>query len=571
MIWGWSTPESKSELEPQDNWSFAAAGLCVRIEPEMSNHSHPATPTPRPGALARVACVLGLAGLFLGFSLIRSPIPGVNESHYLCKARHFWQPDWCRGDLFLESANPHAVFYAVFGWLTTRLSFEQTALLIRAGQSLLLAAGWLAVSVRCLGDQRRAIVSAVLFLLLHATGTWSGEWIIGGAESKVWAYGFLMLGMASAIDGRWPLAGMLSGLAVSFHPVVGCWGVVIAGTGWVLNRVIVGRLGSPPTLTTAPEGEQRSPLPTILLSGAIAFAAALPGLIPAVRSLEAPSPEVASQADFLQVSERLPHHLDPLTFSVRAWRDYALLLLIWGLARSRIRDRQAALQWMELAMGASLLIAVAGIAAAWGPRPIKEMPLWVWRVKIMKLYPFRLTDMLIPMTLAMTLAAIIGEWLAAFRSLRTRTCVVATVALLILLVAFRVPSLDRTLSQQPAAVQRDWLAACRWIRERTPADANLYAANDNWSLRWYAERPEYFHFKDCPQDAVSILEWHRRNWQIYNWKLAAFADGRVSRKELRELRDTTGITHLVSGRFGPLELTPVFDSPNVKVFELPKD
>lgn len=533
----------------------------------MSDHSQPAVPTPQPGFLARAACVLGLAGLFLAFSLIRSPIPGVNESHYLCKARHFWQPDWCRGDLFLESANPHAVFYAVFGWLTTRLSLEQTALLIRVGQSLLLATGWLAVSVRTLGDHRRAISAAVLFLLLHATGTWSGEWIIGGAESKVWAYGFLMLGMASAIDGRWPLAGLMSGLAVSFHPVVGCWGVVIAGIGWGLDRVIVPRFSGSYT----PASSTSLRLPAILLSGLIAFTAALPGLIPAMRSLKAPSPEVASQADFLQVSERLPHHLDPLTFPVRAWRDYALLLLIWGLARSRIQKRPAALLWMELAMLASLLIAAAGIAAAWGPRPIKEMPLWVWRVKIMKLYPFRLADMLIPMTLAMTLAAVVWERLDAFRLPRTRASVAGAGALLILLIAFRVPSLDRTLSQQPAAVQRDWLAACSWVRDRTPADANLYATNDNWSLRWYAERPEYFHFKDCPQDAVSILEWHRRNWQIYTWKLAAFADGRASRPELRELRRTTGITHLVSGRFGPLELTPVFDSANVKVFELPKD
>jgi hypothetical protein len=535
----------------------------------MSNRSQPEMSTPLPRAWG--VWVLGLAGLFLGFSLIRSPIPGVNESHYLCKARHFWQPDWCRGDLFLESANPHAVFYAVFGWLTTRLSLEQTALLIRAGQSLLLAAGWLAVTVRCLGNQRRAITAAVLFLLLHATGTWSGEWIIGGAESKVWAYGFLMLGMAAAIDGRWPVAGLLSGLAVSFHPVVGCWGVLIAGIGWVLNRLAVRQFGGSQELADNPGATARISIPSILLTGVIAFAAALPGLIPAVRSLEAPSPEVASEADFLQVAERLPHHLDPLTFPVRAWRDYALLLLIWGLTRSRIQNRRSALWWMELAMGASLLIAVAGIAAAWGPRPIKEMPLWPLRVKVMKLYPFRLADMLIPMTLAMTLAAVAWERLESIRKTQFRVCVAVAGFLVLLLVAFRVPSLDRTLSQQPRAVQQDWLAACSWIRDRTPADANLYAANDNWSLRWYAERPEYFHFKDCPQDAVSIVDWHQRYWLIYNWKLSAFADGRASRQELQELRQKTGITHLVCGRFGPLDLTPVFESVNVKVFELPKD
>lgn len=520
----------------------------------------------------RVVAVLILAGLFLGFSLVRSPIPGVNESHYLCKAKHFWQPEWCQGDLFLESANPHAVFYAVFGWLTTRLSMEQTALLIRMGQSLLLAAGWLALAVRCLGDQRRAMTAAVLFLLLHATGTWSGEWMVGGAESKVWAYGFLMLGAAWGMDGRWPLAGLMSGLAISFHPVVGCWGVLIAGMGWGWNSLLRRRWASPQLAPPNSLQERGSHQATqILLAGVLAVVAALPGLIPAVRSLDAPSPEVASEGDYLQVAERLPHHLDPLTFSVRAYRDYALLLLVWGLMRSRTQKRPGAMFWMELAMGAAILIALGGILAAWGPRPIKQMALWQLRVKAMKLYPFRLADMLIPITVALTVAAAIWEQLEQLRSARACTGVIAVGTVVVLLIAFRVPSLDRTLSQQPVAVQNDWYAACRWIRDQTPQDVNLYAANDNWSLRWYAERPEYFHFKDCPQDAASIVEWHRRYWVIYNWKLHVFADGRVSQQELRELRKQTGITHLVCGRFGPLELAPVFDSLNVKVFELPKD
>lgn len=530
------------------------------------------TPLPgNPGWGSRALIVLGLAGLLLGFSLARSPIPGVNESHYLCKARHFWQPDWCRGDLFLESANPHAVFYAVFGGLTTQLSLDQAALIIRIGQSLLLAAGWMALAVRCLGDQRRALIAAILFLLLHATGTWSGEWMVGGAESKVWAYGFLMLGVAAAIDRCWPLAGLASGLAVSFHPVVGCWGVVIAGMGWLLNLVLQ-RLPGQTAAVASPIAEPpRSTTSGVLLAGILFIGAALPGLIPAIHSLDAPSREVASEADFLQVAERLPHHLDPLTFPVRAWRDYALLLVVWGLVRTRIRHRPPGLRWMELAMWAAILIALGGVLAAWGPRPIKLMEWWPLRVKVMKLYPFRLADMLIPVTVSMSVAAALWESLERIHSARVRVAAIGVGTLGILLLAFQVPSLDRTLSQQPAAVQRDWYAACNWIRSQTPSDANLYATNDNWSLRWYAERPEYFHFKDCPQDAKSIVEWHQRYWLIYNWRLRVFADGRVSIPELVELRRTTGITHLVCGRFGPLDLPAAFDSPHVKVYELPKE
>ncbi len=498
-----------------------------------------------------------LATLFLGFSLARSPIPGVNESHYLCKARHFWQPAWCRGDLFLESANPHAVFYAAFGWLTTKLSLAQAALIVRGGQSLLLASGWLALGTRCLGETRRAVIAAILFLLLQATGTWSGEWMVGGAESKVWAYGFLLLAAAWGLDRRWYWAALSGGLAVSMHPVVGCWAIVIAGMAGLVNY----------WFSKERSFEERKT--TIATAVTILFLASLPGLIPAVQSLSAPSPQVASEADYLQVAVRLSHHLDPLTFPVRAWRDYALLLLVLALVRGRLQSRSAALATLERWMVAAVLIAASGVLIAWGPRPLKELPWWQLRVKLLKLYPFRLADMLVPITLSFTLAAGLWQLIEQRFSTRLRPAVLTALVGAALLVAFRVPTLDKTLDQQPPAVQTDWHAACDWIRQHTPPDAILFAANDNWSLRWYAERPEYFSFKDCPQDAASIVEWNRRNWVIYQWKQRAFADGRATVEELSQLRQETGITHLVCGVLGPLDLKPVFVSTNIKVYKLP--
>ena len=514
----------------------------------------------------QLMAVLVLAVLFFGFSLARSPIPGVNESHYLSKARHFWQPEWCRGDLFLESANPHGVFYVVFGWLTTKMSLAYAALVIRAGQSLLVAWGWLALGRRCLGDTLQAIMAAVLFLLLQATGTWSGEWLIGGAESKVWAYGFLFLAAAWGLDRRWLLAALSGGLAVSMHPVVGGWGMGIAVIAMVLERLA---RASRVEMAPPPSSPSRPAWPVILLALGVFAIASTPGLIFAVRSLAAPSPQVASEADYLQVGVRLSHHLDPLTFPVRAWRDYGLLLLVLLLVRSLLPMRSRALSWLERWMVAAVLIALAGVMIAWGPRPLNQLPWWQLRVKLLKLYPFRLADMLVPMTVAFTLSAGLWQVLSQRFSAAQRPALLTAVVAVVLFVAFRVPGLDKTLDQQPMAVQKDWLSACDWLRNQTPTDSVLYATNDNWSLRWYAERPEYFHFKDCPQDAASIVEWNRRNWVIYNWKLKVFADGVVTQPELSQLRSETGITHLVCGRFGPVKMDPVFRTSNVTIYELP--
>ena len=55
--------------------------------------------------------------IFAVFSLHGAwPVPDVNESHYLSKAKHYWNPDWCRNDFFVNTADAHQVFYWTFGW-----------------------------------------------------------------------------------------------------------------------------------------------------------------------------------------------------------------------------------------------------------------------------------------------------------------------------------------------------------------------------------------------------------------------------------------------------------------------
>src|SRR6185369_2065665 len=79
---------------------------------------------------------------FAAFATIRSPIPGVNEPHYLCKAKHLWQPDWCGRDLFLQSSNAHFVFLAIAGGVAQTLSLAATAWAGRIAAWALLAWGW---------------------------------------------------------------------------------------------------------------------------------------------------------------------------------------------------------------------------------------------------------------------------------------------------------------------------------------------------------------------------------------------------------------------------------------------
>src|SRR5436305_9405368 len=81
-----------------------------------------------------------IAWIFLIFFLFAGSLPpDVGESHYLVKARHYWQPAWCAGDLFVESRDAHTMFYWTFGWLTRFCSLAAAAWIGRAITWLLLA------------------------------------------------------------------------------------------------------------------------------------------------------------------------------------------------------------------------------------------------------------------------------------------------------------------------------------------------------------------------------------------------------------------------------------------------
>src|SRR6185312_2973761 len=84
-----------------------------------------------------------IAWIFLIFFLFAGSLPpDVGESHYLVKAKHYWQPAWCAGDLFVESRDAHGTFYWTFGWVTRFCSLTATAWIGRVITWLLLAWSW---------------------------------------------------------------------------------------------------------------------------------------------------------------------------------------------------------------------------------------------------------------------------------------------------------------------------------------------------------------------------------------------------------------------------------------------
>lgn len=518
------------------------------------------------------------------YSALRVPAPAVNEPHYLAKAKHYWQPEWCAGDFFLESSNPHQFFFQTVGWLTAVLPLEQAAWIGRILGFAVLAIGWERLLSRVLPGTFGPVLALWLFLLLQSLGNFSGEWLVGGVEAKVFSWGLVFWGGACLLEDSPVRGGMLLGLATSFHPIVGAWCLLLIGVivaceryGAHLRRRLAVKWKTPtlpahdgPSLDAAPGGPGSPasvPMGRWLMAAGCCLAASLPGVIPAARLLTATDMAVQTRADLIQVGYRLAHHLDPLAFPVESYRYYALLLAVWWLLPRAIVSARG-MRWLTWFTLAAVGLAAAGWLAGAGPRPLQELPFSAARVRFLKLYPFRIADLAVPLMVAVSAVAAADHALRAAGEGRwfRRGMHFAFAAALWLAVVL--PGADRNPSRMSPARYADWLAACEWLRTETPAVSLVYAPNEDWAIKWFAGRAEYVNFKDCPQDARGIVEWHRRLVLLRDWSVEFYVDHRFSVEETRALHERTGITHLVVSRLGPIDLEPVHENDSFRIYDI---
>jgi hypothetical protein len=493
-----------------------------------------------------------VAASLLLYSFVVAPAPALNEPHYLGKAKHFWQPQWCAGDFFLESVDAHTVFFATVGALTTVCSLEATAIIGRVLALGLVAWGWTALAhslTRSLtGTNMPGCVAIWLFLALATIGNWSGEWLVGGVEGKVFAYGCLFLAWSQAIKARWRRSALALGAAIAFHPVVGLWGLL----------ALLGALACS-WFSRDPQGSALA-CPASWLTGAlIVIVVALPGLIPVVRiMLEPVDPLTRYAGTYIQVYYRLAHHLDPMQFPGRAHAGYAALAAVW-LIGWRFGPRDRAWAWLHQLTAWSLAFALVGLVIGWGPRPPQEMPGYEWRMHLLKFYPFRLADVLLPA--AVSLIATAGL-------LRFTNRLVQLVCVVLLAFAALFPGHHLVRFHKNRPPSASWRDVCQWARQHTPREALFITPYGQWTFKWYAERPEFTNRKDCPQDVRGIVEWNRRQLLLTKWYDERFADGRYSRDELDELRRLTNADYLIFEKAAPIDAAPVYQNATHRVYDL---
>lgn len=506
-----------------------------------------------------IVCVL------LAFVCVGIAPPGINEAHYLPKAKHLADPAFASGgDLFLNSHDSHFLTTTLAGAASRYLSLTAVAWLGRmiAWTFMAIAFGRLA-RVLGLPSLVRPVAFVGWFLLNHY-GNWAGEWFLGGFEAKAIAYPFAIIGLAAILEAKWAWGWIWLGASVAWHPVVGLWVGVTVAALWLFESNRLWRF-------------KQQWLPMTL-----ATAIGLLGVLPALGGLAGKDIQDSVSAAQVHVFLRLSHHLLPRSFSMQHHLAGAVLLTLlvmttWVHRRfGQAQDKSKAIDGLLIvawsAVGLSVMGTLIDIAMRIGFPQILG-------AKLLRFYWFRWSDVVVPLVISAIGISWLGRSLSYSGRSNTRDISPLGTAYLMLTWSLTgglvlghwkrmgksvVPPADQLMMQSlgphtvtwddlweadsgpkdttsvswiPFATslpQRyvDWLAVCQWIQENTPTDSLWLTPPYQQTFKWYAGRAEVICWKDIPQDNDSIIEWYRR---IERCKLPRHSDGKPRGRSTEEL------------------------------------
>ncbi|WP_254513073.1 DUF6798 domain-containing protein [Anatilimnocola floriformis] len=484
----------------------------------------------------KLAAVETLFILLLFFLIAGSPPPGVGESHYLPKAKHYWDPAWCRGDLFLESADAHLTFYWCFGWVTKFCSLTATAWIGRGVTWLLLAWSWQRLSVALVPKPLFSILSGGLLLIFTRWFHLAGEWIIGGIEAKSFSYVFFFLSLECLVRRRWTPAWLLMGTAAAFHVLIGGWGCLLLGGVWLIELFLKPKAETPSLWRMAPA----------VIGG---FILSLPGLLPAVLLNRGVESDVAREAATAYVFERLGHHLVFHRFDHFFMARHLVLLITWAVLAWQQRH-DVRLRALHIFTLGAVLMGLCGAIIDQSLLYQRELA-----AKLLRYYWFRLSDTMLAASVAIALAQEIS------RRQQSRPAVFGVLVFLAIVAVgadvaltvqqrneVRVPAafLQPKPTQTPATKDEQavaemllpelferWQDVCLWIKYETPSDARFLTPRRQQTFKWYAQRPEVVNWKDVPQDAAGLAKWKAAMDEVY--PRATFEDDLAAHIEPRLL------------------------------------
>ncbi len=346
--------------------------------------SHPSFRATHP--LGEITILFAVICLFAA-----EPVPGINESHYLPKAKHLFDSSFCPGDVFIESHDSHGLAAALAGALAQVLPLTAVAWIGRTLCWLCLAIAW---------RQLRVALNM--------------SWIAGAAALASW-YLAIDYGNWAGRMGHWRLrrkspgirlyrSGFLPSFSRKLAKSLAVAGArcCLASAGWRLggNDRCLAWLAMPQLLARATSQSLWLGIATIL---------GLVGVVPAALGLNSPNELDGLVASQIHAYYRLAHHLSPRMFAldrhVAGAITLALLVAVtfvyWRFVAKKISREEvrcAPIAWLLTIAWNAILLSLVGLVID----QVYSRSHPVFASQLLRFYWFRWFDVIVPLAWTLT-------------------------------------------------------------------------------------------------------------------------------------------------------------------------
>ncbi len=429
-----------------------------------------------------------------------------NEAQTLANVYHFANPGWLGNDWFLSLDTVYRIPFNIILFPLAKI-FNLTFLALFSRIFLI---GAMSLSLTYFFNTIRLTPGSIALFTLIAfrmKGMLAGEDMLWHVEAKVLSYSLVIAGLASFLKEKYRKMWLFLGGAAIFHPLVGGYSVIALVFSFPLYRN-----------KKNPELIKNSPF--FIVTG-------WPGIGIILYNLITSRGASGGVADLIYVA-RHPHHMIPTDFiryvhkSFPAWMDYTIItgnvifcaaVLIIAFIKLEKNSRERQLLYYTIGSFGIFLVGLLFYLTG--------------QFNLLKYYPFRFPDVIIPFTAYFLFFRILDKHLFIKKPI---IGIIAAAAVIgasgFLFTVTTVSTIDSTVPISLIQSDKRDTELYIWIKNNTPKDAVFIILPfiDNFNIT--AERAQFVTLKHIPQNERDVMEWYDRLKQLNNGR--DFYDNRIS-------------------------------------------
>ena len=414
-----------------------------------------------------------------------------NEADVLPLARQFFDRSWLPADWYLNLRPDYRILFDwMAGFFLSKFGFQTVSLFGSLCEYFCFAIA-LDFFYRTIQLKLPYCLAALLLFLSHQSLV-AGEWMVGGLETKAFAYIFVLLSISFSIRKQPLPAFFCAGAGFSFHPLIGFYSFFCLYLGLIC-------------VTTSKQEIFRT-----FKHVWIFFVSGIVGLYSVFQQMSLSIADRAEQAWKIYVQIRLPHHLYPAVWIGDDWKWILLGSALFLVAVFIFNPLRGKVFLPAYTLG-SICLFLAGLCIY-----------WIGNISWLRFYWFRLADVMVPFMMPLILFGYLShlelkqagknETLHALENKLSAAPKYSSAIILILVVLISLVNFVGTvqINKTQQLADQDEMSMLTWISTNTPRDSVFLADPMLSDFYLVAQRSTFCSYKHLPSYADEILIWFDR-------------------------------------------------------------